>query len=63
MFLCSIDDILFLAVPIFRKWSSFATRELRRSVVELSSLWRWPVMDMFTHLDKVHFIVKMCISS
>lgn len=49
----------FLAVPISRKWSSFVTKELRRSVVELSSLWCWPVMDMFTLLDKVHFIVKV----
>lgn len=52
---CTVDEILFLVVPVFRKWSSCATRELRRSAVELSFLWRWPVMDMCTHLDKVQF--------
>lgn len=52
-------EILGFVVPNFRKWSNFATRELRRSAVGLSSLWRWPMMDMFTHLDKVHFYVKI----
>lgn len=28
--------------------------------MELSSLWFWPVMDMFTHSDKVHFILFLC---
>lgn len=50
---------LFWAVHNFRKWNSFATGELRRSVAGLSSLWRWPVMDMFTHLDKVR-LTKCC---
>lgn len=57
----SIKEIIFLVVAINRKWSSYATRELRRSVVELSSLWHWPVMDMFTHLDKVHFHIKVTV--
>lgn len=44
---------------IFRKWSSFATKELRKFVVGPSFLWLWPVMDMFTHLDKVLLILKV----
>lgn len=46
-------------IYIFRKWSSFATGGLRKSVVGLSSLLPWPVMDMFTHLVKVHFIISV----
>jgi len=51
--LFNIDTILSLPVHHFRKWSSFATGGSRRSVAGLSSPWRWPVMDTFTHLDKV----------
>lgn len=36
-----------------RKWSRSATRELKKSAVELSSQWHWPLMDTFTHLDRV----------
>lgn len=50
--------LCFFFFPVCRKLSNFAIRELRRSVVELSSLWPWPVMDMSTHLVKVHFTVK-----
>ena len=53
-----MDEISLLALMVCRKWSSFATRELRRSAVELSSLLHWQAMDMFTHLDKVHVTEK-----
>lgn len=53
-----MDEISLLALTVCRKWSSFATRELRRSAVELSSLLCWQAMDMFTHLDKVHVTEK-----
>lgn len=31
--------------------------------MELSFLWRWPAMDTFTHLDKVHFHVKLVLKN
>lgn len=53
------DDYMSLVGFIFRKWSNFATKELRKFVVGLSFLWLWAVVDMFTHLVKVRFIVKV----
>lgn len=52
----SFTACLILSVHLFRKLNSCATREWRKSVVELSSLWCWPVTDMFTPLDRVGYI-------